>query len=287
MSTNIQPGTQPKSLDLDPATLHIDPAYQRTQKPVHKRIMKNFKWTSFGSLVVANRNGRYFVVDGQQRLAAVLALIEAGKLPANTKVPCRVSKSTSSEAEARTFSDINTVRTSTNPHENWNADLHGKIEDAVAINACLKNHKMTVTPDRNSWNQVSCIRALRNSYKLLGGTKGLNRLLTILNGAWSGIMGMTDGDIILGLTQVLRLEPGLDDQRLTQVIRGANKLEEILDTARSNNKATKANSGYARSTWVAAAIEDLYNNKLKKIPRINIYNRLTITKEQELAALTN
>ena len=80
MTTFIDAGPQADIKYLDPTLLHIDPRYQRGEKPhTIKRITKSLNWKSFGTLTVFKRQdgSGYWVVDGQQRLTAIRNLIAA------------------------------------------------------------------------------------------------------------------------------------------------------------------------------------------------------------------
>ncbi len=86
-------------------TLQVHPAYQRdllTEKV--KAITAAWSWLSLGALVVGERGGEYWVIDGQHRAMA------AKRRSDITHLPCVVFKTTDVRSEARGFLDLNTGR---------------------------------------------------------------------------------------------------------------------------------------------------------------------------------
>jgi hypothetical protein len=100
--TKDEPGTLRM---LDKSILKIHAAYQRDLIPTKvKEITAHFSWISFGALVVAERNGEFYVIDGGHRLAAALRRSDI------TILPCVVFKTEDIAGEARAFLDLNTGR---------------------------------------------------------------------------------------------------------------------------------------------------------------------------------
>jgi len=85
--------------------LNIADEYQRdvTQSKV-KEIAAEWSWFGCGALVVADRAGEYWVVDGQHRLLAALRRSDIQKLP------CMVFETVGVVSEAKAFLDVNTNR---------------------------------------------------------------------------------------------------------------------------------------------------------------------------------
>jgi hypothetical protein len=86
-------------------TLQIHPAYQRdlvAQKV--SEISAAWSWVALGALVVGERGGEFWVIDGQHRAAA------AKRRSDITHLPCVVFKTTDVKQEARGFLTIQTMR---------------------------------------------------------------------------------------------------------------------------------------------------------------------------------
>lgn len=100
--TKDEPGTL-QMLHKD--ELQIHPAYQRdvlTDKV--KAITARWSWLSLGALVVGERGGEFWVIDGQHRVLA------AKRRSDITYLPCVVFKTADVKTEARGFLDLNTGR---------------------------------------------------------------------------------------------------------------------------------------------------------------------------------
>lgn len=85
--------------------LQIHPAYQRDlvlQKV--SEISAAWSWVALGALVVGERGGEFWVIDGQHRAAA------AKRRSDITHLPCVVFKTTDVKQEARGFLTIQTMR---------------------------------------------------------------------------------------------------------------------------------------------------------------------------------
>jgi hypothetical protein len=124
----------PKNLDLD--ELHIDhDNYQRPEKSAAntKYIAQNFSWSSCGMIVVMQRaNGKYYIVDGQQRW---LAAKMRGDIK---KMLCLVFQSTGPKQEAIAFKDLNTRRFNVPPVYKFRAGVTAQSQPEYTINEWLE-----------------------------------------------------------------------------------------------------------------------------------------------------
>lgn len=85
--------------------LQVHPAYQRdlVQQKVSE-ISAAWSWVAMGALVVGERGGEFWVIDGQHRAAA------AKRRSDITHLPCVVFKTVDVQQEARGFLTIQTMR---------------------------------------------------------------------------------------------------------------------------------------------------------------------------------
>src|SRR5438067_11762005 len=75
-------GKPGRLIELRKTDIRIPHEYQRDLlKPRAAKIAREFDWFQFGVLIIAHRNGEYFVVDGEHRLTAALSLEELDLLP--------------------------------------------------------------------------------------------------------------------------------------------------------------------------------------------------------------
>lgn len=97
---------EPGTLEFIPKNiLNVDPAYQRAL--MDKRAIKlaaEWSWVACGALIIAKRGRKYWVVDGQHRVAAAMKRADIDRLP------CVVFDMGDTENEAQGFLDANTNR---------------------------------------------------------------------------------------------------------------------------------------------------------------------------------
>ncbi len=99
-----QPGLQ---MMIPKGDLTVDPSYQRTVHATDlkvKRIASEWSWIACGSIIVADRDGEFFVIDGQHRVLA------ARKRSDISRLPCIVFASVSPQREAEGFLRANRNR---------------------------------------------------------------------------------------------------------------------------------------------------------------------------------
>ena len=128
-----QKGTAKPTLDwVNTNRLKIDHSYQRItlSESNIKKILKKFNWSSFGALMVMDRDGVLYVVDGQHRLNVAL------RLKIGT-VPCFITKSLGVAYEAEAFDEANCNTTAVNSFNKWSSRLTQGNEVYVQCEAML------------------------------------------------------------------------------------------------------------------------------------------------------
>lgn len=134
--------------------LQIDHAYQRQAKNVRVlKLAKRWNWLACGVLIVAQRGGFLYVVDGQHRLLAALKRSDVLSLP------CVIFQSSELREEAIAFRDANKERRPMTTLEQWNADIVAEDE------ATLFAHDLITKADRvpaniAGANSVRCLSAV-------------------------------------------------------------------------------------------------------------------------------
>jgi hypothetical protein len=109
---------------IDKAQLVIpESSYQRnaTSERRVKDIADNWDWRLVGSISVAERNGKFFVMDGGHRVRAAKTL--NGSIP---KLPCMVYKTASVTEESKTFLGMQKYRTNVSAYDNHKAGVVAK-----------------------------------------------------------------------------------------------------------------------------------------------------------------
>lgn len=85
--------------------LRVDEEYQRGQNEGKvMSIARDWSWVACGTLIVGDREGAFFVVDGQHRLLAARRRTDI------TEMPCIVFQTTTVQQEAKGFLAANTQR---------------------------------------------------------------------------------------------------------------------------------------------------------------------------------
>jgi len=129
--------------------LNIDHSYQRSEGGhlATLNTARAFDYVACGTLVVMERpNGKKYVVDGQQRLAAA-------RLRGDIKeLPCIVFKSDGATHEALAFSRLNVNRRPVTSVEKFRASVAAGIMPEREIQEWLKEMGMVVSSAKNKRN---------------------------------------------------------------------------------------------------------------------------------------
>lgn len=127
--TKDQPGTL-KNLHKD--VLQIHPAYQRDVIPSKvKEITANWSWVGAGAIVVGERGGEFWVIDGQHRVLA------AKRRSDITHLPCVVFQTEGVKQEAVAFLDLNAGRKPVSSIGKFRAMLAAGDEAARTVHRVL------------------------------------------------------------------------------------------------------------------------------------------------------
>ncbi len=144
---------------MDVSKLFIDDGYQRGKKASHiNRIAKNFDSRVFGAVSVGRRpDNSFFVIDGQQRLAAAVKI-------GMTSVPCMVFDVSNDREEASLFTQINKGRKNITPLEQWKADLYAHDPVALAVRDIVEATGYRVVNGQADYG-VQNVKGLAGEYK--------------------------------------------------------------------------------------------------------------------------
>jgi hypothetical protein len=184
-------GEQGEYRELPIEELSVDFIYQRTEQSEATilRIARDFTWMSFGTIIVAVRDGWYYVVDGQHR---VEALRRRGDVE---YVPSIVFQSIEAAEEAKSFLDTCTVRTPLHAMSKWRTRLAGGYSPEVEVDRWLKEHELKLVNSTShncidfptllcrtwSMDSAACQLAVLTQIAITGGI-GMSSL--VHNGLW-------------------------------------------------------------------------------------------------------
>jgi len=147
-------------LEIPKNMLLVDASYQRSirQDGNIAKMTSDWNWISCGTLTVADRNGVFYVIDGQHRKLA------ADRRSDIKDLPCMVFASTDHKCEAEAFVDVNQHRASVKRVDQFRASVVCDDVDAIYLNETIKNAGMSVSSS-GSKGVIGCIGALAEMVK--------------------------------------------------------------------------------------------------------------------------
>lgn len=160
------------------------------------KIVSGFDAHLMRPIEVSYRNGEYFCWDGQHRLTAYR------KMGYKT-IPCHIHTGLSYADEARLFVRQQQNVTTIKSRDIWNAMVEAGDSDAKMIAKCCAEFKLTAQPTAQVHGNVNAVKALQDSYKMLG-QQGFKDVLYVLTKAWCGDKGSLSSDNILGLSMFIK-----------------------------------------------------------------------------------
>ena len=222
--TKDEPG-ELKMLHKD--VLQIHPAYQRdvVQQKV-RAITAAWSWLSLGALVVGERGGEFWVIDGQHRALAAKRRSDINRLP------CVVFKTADVKTEAQGFLDLNTGRKPVTAVSKQKAMVAAGDEVAAYVQQQCDALGLEIKGSAGHAGQLKCIswctrRAAEN--------KDVFSLVMAIGAELSAKDQVPVGERLLeGLWQLnARCGEGLADKRLVKRLRekGARTLIEGANRA--------------------------------------------------------
>lgn len=209
-------------------TLTVDPRYQRPiQEQKVRKIQNEFDPDAFGVLYISSRkNGEDVVLDGQQRLNAVLGMGWGDQL-----VPAIVYTGLTVAEEAALFTLYNAVRTKPRPSDMYRAALVAGDPSVKAIQAIIDNLGLAIG-DAPGKGKVQSIAAVRRIYDNVGG-EILHRSLAVTKRAWApGTREAHSENIIVALAVIMTRHTKVKDDRLVKVLM-SEQPSDIIQSARA------------------------------------------------------
>jgi hypothetical protein len=119
--------------------LQVHPAYQRDVIPNKvKEITANWSWVAAGAIVVGERGGEFWIIDGQHRVLAAKRRSDIDCLP------CLVFQTESVKQEAIAFLDLNAGRKPVSSIAKFKAMTAADDQVACAVNDVLSSLGVSV-----------------------------------------------------------------------------------------------------------------------------------------------
>ena len=202
--------------------LEIDRTYQRSVETraaqrLIGQIAADWDWRLCVPLLVSNRDGRLFVIDGQHRLSAAKL---RGDIP---HLPCAVSSFASAGEEAALFIRANRKRRVVNKVDDFRAAVAGGDEQAITINRLVCEAGLTIaeTPNPHAFRpgDIACVSGLHTALKHHGPAI-LSAVLTQMGEAFAGQKMTYGGVLVGGLLKIFASPPpDFDPDRLTEALK--------------------------------------------------------------------
>ena len=182
------------------------------QHPLKERNVKewaqNFDYDIFGMPLVSYRDGQYWIVDGQHRVALL-------KMLGEEEVLCQVLTGLNYEEEADKFVKLNTQRGQLSAPEKFHGRVEKRDKIAMHIVDILNDNGLTYakTTGARSVNEVGCVACVQDIFKTRG-INNLNRTLNTVKQLWYGVPESLTRDIINGVSLFYSSSRGVDDDIL-------------------------------------------------------------------------
>lgn len=156
--------------------------YQRTVIK-WKKIFEwsaNWSWVLCGTLTVALRDGKYYLIDGQHRKIAAKRRTDIDKLP------CMVYRFIRIQDESRKFKELQTNRSGIIPTETFRSDLISEDPAALEVRELLKQTSHYI-------DNAYTAKSVRFPNALM---KACIKNSEILNDIWPLFVTLHDGDFL-------------------------------------------------------------------------------------------
>lgn len=249
-----------KQVRLD--QMHITSRHAQREKINEARVdylVSRFDFDQFGTPVLSERDGAFYIIDGQHRIEALKRWLGADW--ESSTIPCYVYEGLTEAEEAEKFLSMNDVLT-VNAFDKFRVSVSAGRADEVHIHNIVLGAGLCISRDKIE-GAISCVGTLRRVYFRSDG-QTLARALRIARDAF-GDAGF-EARVIDGLGHLAQRYNGVLDEgaavsRLGKTRGGVNGL---LNKAEVLHKQT----GNAKAQCVAAAAVDIINSGRggKKLP---------------------
>jgi hypothetical protein len=133
--------------------ISIDADYQRDANGDKVlSIARSWSWVACGAIIVGQRDGKLWAIDGQHRVLAAM------KRDDITTLPCLVFNTTGQREEAKGFLDVNGNRKPIGAIAKFRASVVAGDETAIYVKHIIEKHSITITGSGGgSPGQIKCV----------------------------------------------------------------------------------------------------------------------------------
>lgn len=248
--------------NLRVSTLTVDHVVQRTlDRPRVDRMASEFNPAALGTIVVSlRRDGTRHIIDGQHRVAMLLALGYE-----QWEIPCEVHRNLTTQQEAAMFRLLNNTR-AVNVLEKFLVRIQEGDPVATAINDVIVDKGWRVAQAKQPGTFVA-VSALEKAYRR-GGERGVELvgwILDTVTKSWGFDADGVRAEIVTGLAMLwLRHGDAVDQRKLI------DELTVLPGGARGLVGRARSLKDFRRGTIGDAAAEVLVNlvNSKRRVNRL-------------------
>ena len=171
------------------------------QRPVEQKnvdeLIRHWNDQELYPIIVSFRDGKFNVVDGQNRIAAMRQMAGGG----DVIVPCLIYTGMTYEMEAELYAKLDKGKRPLTPRQYTKALVESGSDATIMEVKRLAEDVGFVWALGEPTGQpfeITPIRTLTNAYQLLGGD-GFSRMLTLMAGAWQGAPNSLRASMLAGM----------------------------------------------------------------------------------------
>lgn len=246
-------------LEIDKSDLEIDMRYQRDL--IHAKVLNiasSWSWIACGAILVGHRDSKFYVIDGQHRVAAAMKRSDISLLP------CVVFETDSVSTEASGFIGSNTLRKPVAVADRMRALVVAGDETAKFVSSVLDD--VGLEPTRYS-TQVGTIKCLSTCLRLANADKDRFRRVIRIASKICGDDGIQVPQPLLGGLAYIdaHIEDGVENRRLQDRLIQCGGIKLIAAISRANSFFSKGGDKSA-----ALGIIEEVNRRMRVINRFDL-----------------
>lgn len=250
MANNITRSTTIKDVPL--AKMSVSDLSQRTRNDARvDHLLNDFDIDQIGYPIVSERDGHFFIIDGQHRIEALKRWL--GKGWETQKIACAVYSGLTLAQEAEMFLRHNDVL-QVNAFSKFNVAVSAGREVEVAIRKVVEAQGLNIAQG-GAPGSIGAVGTLLRVYNRSNG-ETLGRALRIIRDAF-GDAGL-EASVIDGVGHLCKRYNGLLDEQVAKAKLGATRggVKGLLNRA----EEIRLRTGGARGPSIAAAAVEIINS---------------------------
>lgn len=230
--------------------MRTSPKAQREFRKAHaEMIAADFQFEGLGFPVVSHRDGYYWILDGQHRIAA----LKLSGFADDDLIQCEVYTGLTEAEEADLFL-VRDQRKAINKFDAFRIAVTAGHQKECHIEKIVQYHGCKISKSQSA-GCIGATEALKFSYGL--GSLVLGRTIRILHDAYDGDRAAFDSGLVRGMSLVCQRYNGTleDDQaveKLSHLVGGPAAIRRRAD-------ALALKTGHTKTHCTAAAIVDTLN----------------------------